>query len=485
MKKPKLFSLLNTFQKPEWNRFEVFVGSAYFNRREELLSLLHSLRSFHPQLAATDKPAAFRSAFPDRRLSSKWQNDRLSELHLLAERFLLVEDTAPTIGGDTVRLVRLLIRRGLGQEALRRVGRRERRLKAKNLLTAADYREWCELYRVVYDHSGHLPPKEIDRFTPSLILQWEELAHLLTSIRYWVDQLARSKTYREPVDTTPLEQLLAREQHLQQASPLLHYYGLLARAYQQRNPLASLDQLEADYQSLLPDLDQEEAAYLHIKLINLANDGIRHNLPDARHRLFRLYRLGIDSRILLPGGRLSEQTFLNVCVVAAGTDETDWAWLFWHDYQGHVLAPNAKTSIALGQAAIYFHSGDFAAALPILNRLSTADSIHKFRVHSLLLRCLLELHLTHTTYYEALLHRIDAFQQLIRREKKQSSTNLRGYAHFAQAVRRLARLKEENQPLAAWDTYLSWLTDLSPLQTKAWLVQRSRAASPAATPSSL
>lgn len=91
MLKSSLLEILRTFTKQELTKFEDFVRSPYFNKKENVLKLLLEIKKYSPDFADDNlgKETVWKKLFPDKEYNYGILKNLIFDLNQLADRFMI------------------------------------------------------------------------------------------------------------------------------------------------------------------------------------------------------------------------------------------------------------------------------------------------------------------------------------------------------------------------------------------------------------
>jgi len=93
MEKIKLFQLISTLDVKEWERFELFVSSLYFNQNEINLRFVELVKAYYPDRLEiiADKRILHQKLFPKQAFHDKAVRYAMSDLCKMIESFFATE----------------------------------------------------------------------------------------------------------------------------------------------------------------------------------------------------------------------------------------------------------------------------------------------------------------------------------------------------------------------------------------------------------
>lgn len=220
-------------------------------------------------------------------------------------------------------------------------------------------------------------------------------------------------------------------------------------------------------------LPNAETSFLFMIWCNLGSGQFSKGQTNFIQPVFKLYQYGIEKGLFLQQGYLPGTIYINSCVMAAKAKANTWLAQFRKDYRP-LLKPYLKEeTLALTQAFVAFHQEQFLEARAILDNISTNDLHFRIRLHSLSVRCLLELHLLNDSFYHVLSSRIRAFKRMINNKQKLHRQRRDAYRNFADLTMDLAKLGRNSSITTDEHNALQQkINTTSSLVLKDWLLQK-------------
>lgn len=222
---------------------------------------------------------------------------------------------------------------------------------------------------------------------------------------------------------------------------------------------AQFQEAISQYFHRLPPAEMRDLLLLAINAcIRRINQGRQGALADA----LRLYRLGLDSRLLLENGWLTPFTYNNIAVIGIGLRETQWVEDFIHRYKVHLEPSQRETHFALNAARLAYHRGAYGATLSYLQQADYRDFFHQMMARMLQLKVyfatgesdLLEAHIKNTRAF-------------LRRQRA-ASYHEQNYRNILQITEKMMRINPNDKAEALRLRELILLTD--PLTEREWLL---------------
>jgi hypothetical protein len=438
MRQGKLFDLFRALQPGEWERFELFLASPYFNTDSRLLTLFHHYRDFAPDFPEpqTGKEAVFRLIWGSEvSFREKQVRDLDAALSQQLQQFFRQQELRERQQIQELLMAQALASRSLPIYLERVVDRYP---------LPSSFREpidgWFQ-YQTQYLLLRELTEgvqKSFERIRTSG--EGLDRAFRLAKLRL-AAELKSSRAYASQGESLwMMEPLLQWCRGNQEALlPLEKLYvdflTLLEKGYE----FESYDRFRKAFEADLPQQSHLDREVLWQGLLNFVGQLINEEGAALLRESWSLYRLGLEYGIPIHRGRLSDTIFSNIVVNAASLQEFSWAENFIEAYADYLDPAVKENALALSWAYWFYHKAAYDEALDQLRDVSYVSVGYAVRGRSLQLR----------NYYEAarlrghcqpeLYSHIEAFRRYVQRSKRLSDQYKGAYLKYIGFTRRLAR----------------------------------------------
>lgn len=459
-----LYALVAKLPAKDRRKARYFLQSPYFNQREDVIRLFDHLEErLHILKLEIEKQAVFSAVYPGETFSDQKMRLVQSYLLKLMEEWLSLEEWRSTPLPQLALLPAAYRKRELHKHGAKALRQASDQLGKNPWRNETYYRTAFALETEQYQRSLAAGRSQ------SLNLQSLEnrlhIATLSARLRQACFTLAHSAIFQADYHIPMLDALLKEAQMPQYAGiPAVSLYFLCHQALylppdEQR--------FAAFHHALVVHFEQfppEEMRDLILLAINYCIRQINDNRDAYLAEALHLYKKGLESELLLEGGRISRFTYNNATGIALRLK--DWAWADWlvHAYRDKLDPAHRDATYCLNAARLHYAQQHYREALLLLQKADYKDIIHNLTARTLQLKIYFELQ-----EYDLLDAHVKNMYTYLRRNK-QIGYHQRNYLNIAKWTQRIMTANL-NDPLEK-EKIRRGIEQEEPLTEKHWLLQQ-------------
>ncbi len=444
MKNTKFIPLLQTFSPDELKRFDDYVKSPYFNKREAPIKLYAVLLTAYPNFENLKWEKIFKKAFPDKpAYSETYLNNVLSDLYALAEEFLGVETTrsSPIFIGYMVQT--LLLKRQFKMAEVN-LARLKTSLQTNPDIYPGILNMWCYYFRLkkfYHDlQEQRLFSSEANQDLATA-LKNESLQNLLEC--YYEMNTYPLGYYQYEYDTDFFKRftsIILPEDFEKEPQVAISYYKLQLQ-------IQSTWQLWYDMNNYLiqnkANLVDSTVFDSNQVLLNFINSQLKKGNKLPSDILEKKFALLEESIALLEKNKLPFMGiyFENIVLTGFALKGEEWAKQYIHDNSPKLPEHLREGMTAYCLARLYFSMGDYTETIAILNAISPFYHHYYFPVKSLLLLAYYE-----TDNYDAFLTTLDTFKHSLKNHPELAKQHHIAHTNMNSILLKLYKLKNRYSP---------------------------------------
>lgn len=398
----KLVILLKTFNKQEFERFDKFVNSPFFNPSEQLVVLFKLLKNDHPGYKSLTKEQIFSHIYSGEEYKDKKIRDLLSRMLELAQSFLSQLEFEKNKNTSAIYVMNQFIQRNLERHFKSRYRDSEKRLKEETVIDEnylySEYmlmklnRYHANIFKnVVYEEElSNIVNSEYQLFLNYVILNVLSYTILFSIRKYNTNNevnLEFSDMVIQFLDKYPIENY-----------PIITILrSVLDLQKRDSEPVSDTD--TATYKELIESLNANDAAInldlkrsIYIYLVNYTRmKSLLYNkfFKDEHYRLLK-YSIEND---LYPkvGNYFSEASYMIVASESLINKDFEWAEKFIEEYKHKLKSEVRENAYTLCMANLNYRKGNYEKALKLLVKVSIEDIYYQLKVKNLQIKIHYEL----------------------------------------------------------------------------------------------
>lgn len=442
MKDSKLVKYISELGPRDRERLRQLVQSPFFNQHKPTIDLLELiLKSVAKGDAPLNREKVYQKIFPKSTFDEQKLHNVMSNLKKLFHRFLAIDyiEKQPLL--EDLYTLEATFERNQFELMNNRAKLLEKHLADQKY---EDYFFHHAHYRMDYNlgyYGGHYVDRTKTETFQSM-LDHLDRSFLIEKLRNCCHLTANSMQVNTHYDFGLLTPLL---KHVQ-----THYID---------TPASDQDWSIRLYWTILQTMQDEGNAAHYQELKRMLNESFDHFSPEAKQdlygfasnycirrsmtgdedykrELFGLYKRGLETKLLLSNGMITEYNYKNIATLGGNLREFDWTENFLQEYK--MLLPVSKRDNVYNYnlAYLFYNKKQYKQVLSNLLHVQFTDVMYYLNSNFLMLR----------TYYalkdtEALLSLIETFRIFVMRNKKMSPTQRKEYTNFLRFAKKLVELK--------------------------------------------
>lgn len=485
MEKSKLLSRLRFFSKEKMADFVLFADSPYFNSNAALTRLLKYLQKHHPELQGRrlSKPIVYKNIFPGKdTYKEKRLNDLMSNLFKLSEDFFAFEQfkKSPV---SRVRHELLAYRDNRMDKSFQKTAIKAEKILEQERNEEHYYLEQYLLNKEIFHHPGTERHRvnmksleEMKRYLDNFLIMEKNQLVIITK--------NREKVLNEKHEISLFDSLQKELRSLIESNDVMHFSTRIARVIETEEDNLLFELCEK-YKIVQPSLSFRASQSYLFTLLNILARKLREGYEEINSIIFSLYAYAFENNLLLQNGRLTETTFINICMIAGREKKGEWQEKFFREYQNYIFPEQSRNdSVVLARAFIIFESiqnsqdsSKIKEAILLINQLSLKNTSYVYRVKSILLRLYFLDFNQNKDYeeFEFLSYFCTSFEVQIKRNKMWNKKKAHAFLSLISFTRNLAKYLYEGNVIGI-EKLLTNLENHSNFFSKSWLQTKAREA---------
>ncbi len=445
MLKISLLEILRTFSKQELIKFEDFVRSPYFNKKENVAKLFLEIKKYSPELndEALEKEKVWSRLFPGQIYNYGIMKNLIFDLNKLAERFLHIQNYESKKFEQDINLLEKMNEKDLFRQYEKNLKSfRNETDKTTFDLNYFYYKYLAEVKEHAFLFSNNARIKGKNFCNPENMNENLIAFFLINFFVKNYDFLHESQFYDKPVDTSVLETVCNFFENTSLRNNefvLICYYTL--KIVIDLNDVESFGKLKDLMNKNFKQFSHDEKFNFHLAMVNFCNFKIMNGSPSFLEEMFSIYKKMVENGFYSTDkdGYINPSMYANIVSTAGNLREFDWAEKFLLQFKNKLHASEKELYFALANATLNIKKGNFNEALSNLAVCKSTNPIVKINIKRFQIAIYYEL-----GYFEELYSLIDASKHFISNDKMVTDSAKFIFSSFINMVQRMAELKSGN-----------------------------------------
>lgn len=420
----KLILLIKTFNKAEFEKFEKFINSPYFNTSEQLSGLVKLLKTDYPGFKKLSKNDIFNHFYPKQEYKDKKVRDLLSRLLELAEVFIAQLEFEKEHTTRNFSIMNQHIERGLDRHFKSKFREYEKYINSENVIDenylytkfslAKLYRNYTDIFsNVAYE----------DSFSEIIYTEYESFLNFIiyNILNYTLVFSIRKYAVNNDIHLEFSEKVLEfLEKHPSDKYPVINIFNMILNIQKTESEPVSeedvrrynilIEYLNKNFQSINKEIVRTLFIYLvnYTRLKSLANNRF------FKDEHYRLLKYSIENDLYPKEGKyFGEASYVIVASTALINKDFEWAEDFIEKFKNELKPEVKENAYTMCMANLNYRKGNYEKALKLLVRVSIEDIYYQLKVKNLQIKIHYEL-----GDYEMCKSVIDSFRHFLSSSKQ-------------------------------------------------------------------
>ncbi len=465
MEKSRLFEVFDAIPQKEIKELRKFIHSPFFNQRIHVNQLFEFLVSCKfEQKVLPNREDAFRYLFPRKKFDDHKLRLSMSLLLKCIEKYLTITQFESNKNNVELNLLSAYRKLNISRQFKKTIVGIDKQMSSQKIRNADYFRQRYHFFEEQY-----LFNKEMSRMEENLKLNEVhenlDVSYIASKLRQSCFSIANKGIYKKDYDFGMLDEVIQYvEQHQVFNIPAIKVYYYCYKILTNRSDIASFEKFKTliiEYQSKFL---QDELRDLFLLAVNFCIQQMnRGNRPYAQEGL-EIYKVGLESQVLLLNGKLSRFTYRNIVAMAIVSKDYEWVNEFLHEYKDKLEKQYKEATFSFNLAWLEYERQHYDEALDLINKTNFSDILLNLSAKTIAMKIYFELN-----SFDLLYSHLEAMKTFINRKKIISyhKTNYLNTIKFAKKI--LDTPKEDL--LSRKELYNNIKTETA-VAEKAWLLKQ-------------
>lgn len=448
MKGKKLYMLLRTLDEGEFKLLGKAAVSPLMNSNQRVVALYEYLKLYYPDFerAGMQEEEMFAHLFPEEKYNDYKLRRVLSALSRLVMDFLAYLESRREEEEMPLLLIRALGRRNLFALFEKHSMALLEELERSPYRDQAYYKRKTEVFSNYYFHP----------FTDKRTIASERLQELVHDLdyRYALEMYRlgnelrnRERIFSERYQLSGIDAMASQYgDGILSENAIFRTYRSLLNAFQDEDNPALFRELKHNFITHVGEMRKEDRNLLFQQLLNYVIRRINQGDSTYYGEALGLYKMGLESGMLVNNGRISEATFSNIVMVSCEEGDYNWAESFIRHYEAFLDEESREDTKAHCYSLWHYFQGQYDEASQILasHRFS---GVFQPSSRMTAIRILFEQFFDDESYLGLLLSQVKAFEKFLSRDRYLSEDRKQLHKNTLALIRRIASAIARKGPL--------------------------------------
>jgi len=411
--KTKLYKLIKSLSKREFNQLEAYIDSSFFlKKNKNPLKLYHALKEFAPKFDDDDltKQVIFGAVFPKVKYNDAKMRNLLGKTVKIVDSYLLYLDNEGDEFGRDKRLSKVYNKRNIESEFFNYSRRLLSDLEGEKQKNIDYYFNKFSLEKEMYFHSQG--KKQINlKLLESSISNFHNYISL-EYINIELEVLNRRRIYTNKINLSPLGYSTKLTENNLTLEIITKIKELLIN-----NDLNLYHEIYRKYKEQFSFLHKNDSADIYVSLQNFLSQESYTNPPLYNNLKFELNQIGIKHDLMIVNNYFLDNSYLNVVIMGIKVKKYSWVKNFIEKYQDKLHPKNAKFIKNLGLGLVYFEEKKYEEVIKILAKSKIPSVLWVQNTRITEIKSFFKLFLKNPSYYKPLLNHCGAFEKFLKRKE--------------------------------------------------------------------
>ena len=459
MLKSSLLEILRTFSKQELIKFEDFIISPYFNKKENVTMLFLEIKKYLPELSNEnlEKEKVWNAIFPGKEYNYGIMKNIIFDLNKLCESFLSEEIYKKNDIQRDLDFMTSASERNLSNLLMSKFDSAERAFSKNSEKFKDDFasnyyenlRDYYELKTVFLQSNSQfkkrdelikMPEYLICGFLIKCFSTFHKL--ILNNLDFNIpvkDNIAYL-ILKEMDENSIIENLMNYiKEHSFKNYPVLKCYYSMYKALSRNDSIEYFHEFKNDLSKYGNLFSENEIRDLYNCLLTSLGNR-KFTTLDFHAEYFSIIEIGFKNKVILNHeGTIHPANFISIVNVSSSNNKIEFTEKFISDYKDKLPQELRESLFNYSMAQLNFYKGNFDKSLEFIIKFQTKDMMLKFFIKNLQLSIYYELNDRVSFDYS-----IDTFRHFIKKNNLTNESRSIVQAKYSDYVNRLFKLREKS-----------------------------------------
>jgi len=435
--KTKLFKLIKSLSKSEFNQLEAYINSPFFlKKNKNPLKLYQALKEYAPQFDSKEltKKVIFKIVFPKVNYNDAKMRNLLSRTVKIVDSYLLYLNNEEDKFERDKRLSEIYNKRNIESEFFNYSRRLLADLEKIEQKDTSYYFNKFSLEKELYFHFENDKKNSIAILDNSLHSFHNYLA--LEEANMKLEIYNRQRIYKHKISIPPLPySLQLTENNL--CLQLINKINDLLTSEENKDKFVEIIN---EFEYNLFSFSSSDRQNIYMALQNYGVQKISKNPKSYAKIQFRIYKLGLEHQLIILNNTIVSTSYLNIVLTGIRLKKFEWVAEFIEKYEEKLNKADAPFVKKLALIYLNFDKKNFKETINLTSQTRFPDIRWELNTKTIQIRSYFELFLQDISYSVLIINQLNAFSKFIHREKSLIPSRKVGTQNFVKYLRRFTKV---------------------------------------------
>ncbi len=459
MLKSSLLEILRTFSKQELIKFEDFVRSPYFNKKENVLKLFLEIRKYAPEFSSEklEKEKVWKVLFPGKDYNYGIMKNLIHDLGKLCESFLCEEVYKDNEMQHSLDFLTSVFSRNIESIFINKIESTERSFRKnfetnKYVYAHEFYKQFGNILELKSNFFHVNTPQNKKQNELKNVSEFLIYGFLLNCFRVFHKLMVHNLDLNLSPDSNIMFRLLKEMDDNSILKDIIDYsensstkdHKILKANYLMYKALTANLSADAynEFKNFLFEnsscFSKDEIKALHVGLLTSLTN-LKITTDKFYHEYFSIIQMGFQSKVMLNNdGSITYQSFFSIVNVSLGAGEIKFVEEFINSYKNKLPLNLRESMYNYSMAQLNFAKKNFDKAVEFLSLIKDEPGFLKFSIKNIQM----------SIYYElddrvAFDYSLDSFKHFIKKNKLTNESRVLTLTQYCNYIKTLFKLREK------------------------------------------
>ena len=421
MHKTKLYKLIKSLSKSEFNQLEHFLNSPFFlKKNKDPLKLYLKLKEYAPNFELTNlsKVAVFKSVYPKVEYNDGKMRNLLSRTVKIVDNYLLFLDNEEEEFRRDKRLSEVYNKRNIEGEFFNYSRRLLANLEKVEKKDTAYYFNKFSLEKELYFHLNNDKKNSISILDNSLHSFHNYLA--LEDANIKLEIYNHQRIFKQEISIPPLsysKPYTANNISLKLIKSINDLFVNNTKDNLVNNVKDNFVKIINEFEKNITFLSILDQTNIYMSLQNYGVQNTSMKLEENLKIQFQLYQIGLKYHLIMINNIIISTSYLNIVIVGIRLKKYKWTADFIEKYEKKLNKKEAFDTKKLSLIYLNYDQKNYLEVINLSSKVRFRDVRWELNSKSLQIRSYFKLFQQDFSYEKLILKQINAFDKFLKREK--------------------------------------------------------------------